>query len=205
MKNWRNKIAIFLFLFLLILLPYFFRNSILRAVYGGLIDIDYSEDSFRYGIILSGNANDRASFAADLFHKNKIDTLICLGENIPHNLKALDMPISEAEITKHILLKNHVPTENIYCIERGHSTYDEFAFIQSFLQTKNANALLISSDIHSARMSWLRKHFELPEDKVHIKGVPSEKFNRENWWQSEEGLIAVSNEWEKRIYYLLKY
>jgi len=31
------------------------------------------------------------------------------------------------------------------------------------------------------------------------------RYNATNWWQREEGVIALQNEWLKTVYYRLKY
>ena len=41
--------------------------------------------------------------------------------------------------------------------------------------------------------------------QVSIKGAASSSYSENEWWKSENGLIALNNEYIKLIYYFMKY
>lgn len=185
---------------------FFFRLPLLSLIYSSLIlKQEPNIPKLTYGIILSGNAKDRAHFAAQLFHQQKVDTLICLGENIPNDLKLMGLDYSESQITRQALIQNSVPDSHIKTIEKGHSTISEIQFIKDQEVFNTTSIGIISSQIHTRRIKQSMNSVKFKNKNAYILGCPSSKIHKDNWWKEEDGLISVSTEWQKLIYYLFTY
>lgn len=207
-KNWVKK-PLFRFtavLLCLLLLLFFLRRPLLRTMYTYL---DVSENlSFNhavYGIILSGNAGERAAAAAALYHRGLIDTLVCTGANIPPDLAILGYPEPESVLSRHVLLQNQVPPQRILLLDQGTSTIEEMQLIHRFSQKRSGSLLIITSATHTRRVWRLRKKIFPREQDIHCFGTPPQQYDPHAWWTSEQGLIAVNTEWQKLLYYYWKY
>jgi hypothetical protein len=66
--------------------------------------------------------------------------------------------------------------------------------------------MVLSSKLHTHRINEVfRKKLKDAGITLVVRGAPSSQFDEMHWWQSENGLIAVNNEWIKRMYYWWKY
>lgn len=208
LKNWAKKpfIRFAVFVLLLSLLLFLFRQPLLRGMYtflnvSGTTPLTHAS----YGFILSGNASERAAAAAALFHQGRIDTLICTGSNVPSDLAVLGLNTGEGELSRMVLLQNGVPPERIRVINQGSSTREEIELVRSFCTKHPGSIALISTASHTRRIWRLRRKMLPSQHKIYCVGVPPGRYNPHYWWQSEEGLIAVNTEWQKLLYYYWKY
>lgn len=208
LKNWAKKplFRAALFCLLVPLVLFCSRKPLLRGMYAYL---DVSENSaFRhavYAVVLSGNARERAATAAALYRQGQIDTLICTGANVSADLRIIGRNETEGELSRQVLLQNGVDSTRILLQNRGSSTIEEMQIIAGFLEKRPGSLVIITSSAHTRRMWRLRKKM-LPRDRdIYCFGVPSDRYDARNWWNSEEGLIAVNTEWQKLLYYCWKY
>jgi len=154
---------------------------------------------------LSGNAAERAATAAALYRQGQIDTLICTGANIPADLKITGRNETEGELSRQVLLQNGVDSTRILLQNKGTSTLEEMRLIASFLQKRRGSLVIITSSAHTRRVWRLRRKMLPERPDIYCFGVPPERYDARNWWNSEEGLIAVNTEWQKLLYYYWKY
>jgi hypothetical protein len=105
------------------------------------------------------------------------------------------------------LKRQGIPDSNITGLYFGTSTREEAdTIIGHSTQQGFKKVIVLSSLLHTARVNKVfRPKFEKANIQLIICGAPSSRFSEMLWWQSEEGLIAVNNEWIKTIYYWLKY
>lgn len=205
MKHRRLIISLLLLLALIIVL-FLFKNNILRSLGNFLICEDPIQKS-TYTFVLSGGPWDRGNEAVKIFKTGFTDTLVCTGENIPHDFKALGLEMFESEITEKNMVRHGVPQGNIILIKKGTSTQEESDIILQFCKSRNAKqAIIISTDFHTRRVTQVfKKKFANAGIEIIVHAAPSSNYDAQNWWTDENGLIALNNEYIKQLYYLLKY
>lgn len=203
-----KKRNILLLLFLISLLAGgLFRNAVLQAVGSLLIAEDPLERADAI-FLLGGGSYDRGREAAKLFGEKYADFIISTGGQISGTLKSLDMPYKEAMVSKIGMVKNHqLDPESIIAIEEGTSTREEAALILKYCQQREFSKIIIlSSKFHTRRVGCVFKPlFEENGIELMVHGAPSSKYDEDEWWKKEEGMIMVNNEYMKHIYYFFKY
>ena len=66
--------------------------------------------------------------------------------------------------------------------------------------------MILSSKLHTHRVQEVFKtKLKKQGVEVIVRGATNSRFDELKWWQDENGLIAVNNEWIKRFYYWWKY
>jgi uncharacterized SAM-binding protein YcdF (DUF218 family) len=181
-----------------------FKVPILQAMGNNLRSEDEPVKT-RYLFVLSGGAYDRGHEAARLYKAGLVDTLVCTGENIQQNLLALGIDINEAQLTDSALVRFGVPQERIIVVPKGNSTLQEASVIRDFcLKKGQLRASVLSDKFHTGRAKELIKPI-LKKEGIGLTmiGSPSSQYNEDRWWESENGLIMVNNEYAKKVYYLL--
>lgn len=186
------------------LLFFMLKVPILQAMGNNLRSEDEPVKT-RYLFVLSGGAYDRGHEAARLYKAGLVDTIVCTGENIQQNLLALGIDINEAQLTDSALVRFGVPQERILLLQKGTSTLQEASVIRDFcLKKGQLRASVLSDKFHTGRAKELIKPVLKKEGiALTMIGSPSSQYNEDRWWESENGLIMVNNEYAKKLYYLL--
>ncbi|MCS7076079.1 MAG: YdcF family protein [Bacteroidia bacterium] len=204
-KRWIIFIAApIIIVFLLII----FRVSILRSIGNYLIYQDKLQPC-EVIFVLSGSADERAKHAAFLFHKKYAPQIVCTGAIIPENIELLDLPYTEAELTKIALTKRYqVPDTAVHCLLEGTSTKEEADAIAEYAQKLNLKKIMIiSTAFHTNRVRQIfQKKFRQNKNiSLCIQPAPALDYNEHYWWKDEEGLLTVYTEYAKKMYYFFKY
>jgi uncharacterized SAM-binding protein YcdF (DUF218 family) len=187
-------------------LVFAFHESLLRGCATLLIHENALEKAEAI-FILSGGSYDRGNEAAKLFNAGYSQHLVCTGGNPYVELKVFNIDTLESDMCVANLKRLQVPDSCITQLKYGTSTREEFDTIIGYCKQQKLNKIIVlSSRLHTARVnSVFRTKMEEQGIEVILHGAPSSRFNEYLWWQSEDGLIAVNNEWLKTIYYWLKY
>lgn len=204
----RVKGCLLLLLFLLLGIAAFFILSKPALCLAGRFLV--SEDPLEKAdviFVLSGDAWDRGNEAVKLFQRDYAPVIICTGENIPHNLKALDIEMPESRITAQNIINQGVADSVVLVIEKGTSTFEESAVILDYcLKNKVEKCIIVSSKFHTRRINiTFKEKFREQDIRYMIHGAPSTLYFEDHWWENEYGLIALNNEYIKLAYYWLKY
>ena len=198
--RWLSSLLLFVLLFIL------FRGPILRGFAYGLISED---DPVQADVIvvLSGGALDRGTKALALYQEGLSDQIFCPGGNLSPDLEAMGMDILESEVTKKLLLDNGVPEAAIQVWPEGKSTQEEAQIVWDFAKAEGWEAIIVvSSRFHTRRVQGVyRRQFRKTDVEIIVVGAPSSSYSEMSWWQSENGLIALNNEYIKLVYYTLKF
>jgi uncharacterized SAM-binding protein YcdF (DUF218 family) len=202
----KRKWIILIVLLGVLVLLFLFRTLLLRSMGEFLIYEDNLKKT-TYAFVLSGGPWDRGNEAVRIFKRDFADTLVCTGENIPHDFKALGLNMLESEITEKNMLNQGVPKEQILLVKKGTSTKEEADEILAFCESRNVKSIIVlSTDFHTRRIKQVfKKKFEKEGIEVVVRAAPSSKYDALNWWKSEDGLIALNNEYIKQLYYLVKH
>lgn len=200
---------LFLFLLLLILLGgvlYVFRAPVLRPFAKFLIREDSLQNADAL-FVLSGAGYERGNEAAKIFAKGFVPRVICTGANLQVEFKVFGIDTLESEVTVANLRRLGIADSNIVKIPDGTSTREESNVILNYCLKNNLKKIMIvSSKLHTRRVNKVfRRKFEDAGIKVIVRGAPPLSFNEMLWWQNEDGMIAVNNEWMKTFYYWWKY
>ncbi|GIV34915.1 MAG: hypothetical protein KatS3mg031_2450 [Chitinophagales bacterium] len=181
------------------------RYPILRAAGNYLICEDPLEHAPAL-FILSGDPWDRGNEAIRLYKSGYAEKIICTGENVPTLFKIAGIDYAESELTWMHLLASGVAAEDAELLCLGTSTREEAEHILHYCREHNVKkAIIVSSLFHTRRMrNTFRKVFQNTGIHLIIRGAPSSVYDENRWWEKEEGLIFVNNEYIKIIYYRLK-
>ena len=203
----RRKLAILFFVVVLTgVLLFLFRAPLLRSCATFLI----REDSLQQAdaiFVLSGGGYDRGNLAARLYDDGWAPKIICTGGNELPELCVFDIDTLKSDMARVNLLQHGVPDSVIVMIRQGTSTKQEAAIIFDYCKRNNLKRIIIvSSKLHTYRVQDVfRKKLKESGTELIVRGAPSSRFNELEWWRSENGLIAVNNEWIKTFYYWIKY
>ena len=185
---------------------YLLRTPLLRSCATALIHEDKPEKCEAM-FVLSGGAYDRGNAAAKLFQQGLAPTVICTGGNPFAELKTLGVDTLESDLTMANLRRLQVPDSALQQIKYGSSTREEADTILGYCRAHRLQRILIvTSRLHTGRVNKVfRNRFSQAGITVLLCGALSSRFDELNWWKNEDGLIAVNNEWLKRLYYWWKY
>ena len=202
----RKLLIVFLFLLLTGCALYLFRAPILRSFATFLI----VEDSLQKGdaiFILSGGGYDRGNEAAKIFEKGFAPKIICTGGNAMNELCVFGIDTLESDMAQANLFQLGIPDSVIVMIREGTSTKEEAKIIFDYCKRNSfKHIIIVSSKLHTYRINNVfRKKLKDAGVDLIIRGAPSSRFNEMEWWKTEDGLIAINNEWLKTFYYWWKY
>lgn len=202
----RKLIFLLLTVLLIGIVVYAFRAPILRSVATFLICEDYLQKADAI-FILSGGGYDRGNEAAKIFDKGFAPKIICTGGNAMNELCVFNIDTLESDMAQANLYQLGIPDSVIVMIRQGTSTKEEAKIILDYCKQHNFKRIIIvSSKLHTYRVNAVfRKKIKEAGVDLIIRGAPSSRFNEMEWWKTEDGLIAINNEWLKTFYYWWKY
>lgn len=191
---------------LFILLAFFFRFQLLAMVGSWLIHED-TVVKVDAGFVLSGNTQERAEEAARLYKLGYVPRIIPTGATIDDDLRIMGYTYTDATLGQEALYRLGVDSAAIETLPMGTSTFEEAqAILEYCTQHQYSRVMIISSKFHTRRV---RKVFRQPFDAagitVLVKGAEVDPEFIERWYDHENGLVFVVNEYLKWVYYKLKY
>ena len=202
-KKWLLVLLIGCFFCLLIFIT---RIFLLQALSNFLIDEDGLQKCDAI-FVLSGNAMERATEAASLYHQGIAKKIICTGGNKCGELEVLNIHKFESDMTHLRLLQMQIPDSLITVIHSGTSTYEEGNVVSDFCKNNNiSSCIIVSGKLHTRRINFVfHKKFKNSSTQIFVHGAMPQAYDLNKWWSNEYGLLAVFDEYVKLIYYHLKY
>lgn len=193
-------------LVVLLAIFYFFKTPILRSTGNVLIH----EDSLKKApvmFILGGGAFDRGAEGAKVYKAGYAPKIICTSQMIPSDIKALGLSVTEAELTQKRCVSLGVPPASVEALNKATSTKEESDVILGYCKLNGINkCIIISAKFHTSRIKKaFKKKFEDNNIEVIIHGAPASEYKEDLWWEDEQGMIMVNNEYIKHLYYFIKY
>ncbi len=186
---------------------FLFRESILRGVGNFLIREDHPQ-KVETIFILSGQAEERIPYGAQLYLERDIaPRIIPTGAGINPTLVAFGKPLTDAEVGRLALLRAGVPEAAIEVLPRGTSTFEESEEILGYAIGRGYKKIMIlTSRFHTRRVQsvFVDKFREAGIDLV-VVGADPVHYTIDRWWEYEESLLFVNNEYVKGLYYWWKY
>jgi uncharacterized SAM-binding protein YcdF (DUF218 family) len=208
-KHWqRNTLLACAVLLLLAFLAYALRSQILTGAANLLVVNDPLQPADII-FVLNGDYNTRPFQAGELYQQGLAPVIvIAQAEMLP--AEKLGLAPNETDVAISVMKNLGVPPEKIVVlpVEGGTtSTFDEAIALRQHIEANDIHSLiLLTSAFHTQRAKWIFDR-ELAGLRVRIEvaAVPHYGFDETNWWQSEDGLITLNNEYIKLAYYFLKY
>ena len=99
------------------------------------------------------------------------------------------------------------PARTLFCFPRTvENTFDEAQALADYLDhNPDCSVSVVTTSWHTRRARWtFDKALEGRSSQIHFVAAPTERFDENNWWTTEEGIFIV-NEYIKLGYYCLKY
>lgn len=155
-------------------------------------------------VVVSGSAFERGKKGAELLQLGFAKKIICPGGNLDMNYLILyNDSIYEGDITKKKIVQSGVADSLVVALHEGTSTLEEAESIYRYcLKEKIRSIIVVSSFFHTARVHRVyQKCFNNSGIRITVQGANSIRYDEQNWWRSEDGLIGFNNEWMKTIYY----
>ena len=202
----RRFLIITFSLVLVVVLLYTFRAPVLRWFATELIVEDTLQKADAM-VVLSGGGYDRGNEAVKIIKAGYVSKVICTGGNPVIELKVFNIDTLESDMTAANLRRQGIPDSDIVELRNGTSTKEESQLIANYCHEHAIKKIIIlSSKLHSRRVGEVFKpKLKKQNIEVIVRGAPNSQFDELKWWQDENGLIAVNNEWLKRFYYWWKY
>ncbi len=202
----KKLFIVFLFLLLTGAALYLLRTPILRSFATFLIRDDSLQTADAI-FVLSGGAYDRGNEAAKIYDAGWAPVIVCTGGNEMPQLCVFDIDTLESDMARCNLLQLGIPDSVIVMIRQGTSTKEEFKIILRYCAQHNLSRIIIvTSKLHTYRVNDVfRKTMKDAGVELIIRAAENSRFNELEWWKTEEGLIAINNEWIKTLYYWWKY
>jgi len=157
--------------------------------------------------VLGGTPLERGTLAGQLLVQGMAPVAFCTGEAVPTTLLTLDLTLTEGELSRHAAIEAGADSSIVHALNVGTSTYEEAeAIIAHAQQAGYTNIMVISTEFHSRRVGKVfRKSARNSAVSVHVAVAASQRYDSVRWWESEEGMLMVNNEYMKLLYYWLRY
>ncbi|MBK8339445.1 MAG: YdcF family protein [Flavobacteriales bacterium] len=157
--------------------------------------------------VLGGSSLDRGKEAAQVMHGDRSPVVYFTGGNVPTALESIGVMRTEAEVCLQAAIQAGLAPKKGQALRVGTSTMEESQFILVHAKRYGYKRILvISSRFHLRRIGRVfREPFEEEGINVLLHGAPSDQFQEARWWQYEEGLIMLNNEYVKLLYYAWRY
>lgn len=204
LRAWPVKFL--LFFLLLGLVVYLFRIPLMTSAAEYLIRPDEAQKA-EVAFVLGGSSMDRGKEAAKVYQEGWVPQLVTTGENVPSVLEIKGIMETEAQITRAQIIASGVHKSVCVIMNKGTSTMEEAHAILYYCDRHGLDKIMIiSSNYHLRRINNVfRPMFKEKGIEVVLHGTSSSRYNEMEWWKTEEGLIALNNEYMKLLYYWWKY
>lgn len=181
-------------------------KSVFRSL-GGLLITEDAPVRVDAAYVLGGGPVERGERGAQLLRSGLCGTLVTTGVNIHRVLEAEGVLFTEAELTKRAACRAGADSLRVRLLEEGTSTWEEAAAVLRDAQAHGHDSIaIVSTEFHMRRVRRVfRKRFAGSGITVLTVAAYSPMYDHLAWWESEEGLMMVNNEYVKTIYYWFRY
>lgn len=181
--------------------PLFYKFWLTRAG-GWLIHQDKIEKADAI-LVLGGGRGERVLQGAKLYRDKYADQILLTGEF----QQILDGPVYHwAWQGRKLAVSRGVPWNRVIPILDSMSTHDDATLSLAECQKRDYKSLIVVTEpFHTKRAFYtFKKVYKNSGIKVIIYPVQNSWYTRNNWWSSEQALMATNEEYIKFVYYLLK-
>jgi uncharacterized SAM-binding protein YcdF (DUF218 family) len=203
LRGWAKRAGI---ISVLLLLLWLVRFPILRSIGNALIHEDALTRADAV-YVLGGSPLERAAEGARLVIGGYAPLAVFTGSPVHELLSEFGVDSCEAGLGASIALRSGLPAERTLILRVGTSTKEEAEAIRAHATSIGADTVIVvSTEFHTQRVSRvMRKAMKGTGITVVVRAVRSQRYDADQWWASEEGMIMVSNECMKHLYYAIKH
>ena len=208
-RGFKKAGIILLAILLVCLLVYGLRVPILTGLANYLVNTDTPLQKADLIFVLNGDYNTRPFTASDLY-KQGFAPLVAISQAQSSPAQLLGLVDNPTDIAVEVMKLRGVPSDRLLVLNNigpVTSTFDEARALRGYIETHKLNSvILVTSAFHTRRSRWIfeRELAGVPV-RLLVTAAPHIGFDTSNWWQSEEGLIFLNNEYIKLIFYKIKY
>jgi len=184
---------------------YFLRKPIMRGM-ANLLEKTDPPVQVDAAFVLSGAAQERTLKAIELYPEFTPE-IITTGEMVSQALQALGHHYTGSEVMRDALFAGGVDSSAVSILPKGTSTFEESEEILGYAVGSGFKRIMIVSSLHHTRRihNVFTRKFREAGIEVNIQGAMPIEYDPQQWWLSEEGLIFVTNEYLKLLYYWWRY
>jgi uncharacterized SAM-binding protein YcdF (DUF218 family) len=161
---------------------------------------------------LAGGNVDRGLAVADAYKKGLAPRIFMAREVPPDGYRLLkergvEYPES-VDLMVNLLEGLGIPRTAFLTSDRpSKSTFDEATLVRELVMKSDYTSLIIITTPYHCRRAWLTFRKVLEENDVRILMLPSSysDFKPADWWKKRRYLREVIIEYQKLVYYTLKY
>lgn len=159
-------------------------------------------------VVPSGQALTRVPKAAELLRAGHSRTLFTatVGD-VDRTLLLMGMRVTDTELLGRLIDRERIPRDTVTIITGVTSTYEDALAFRDYARAHHVrSAILVTSHLHSRRARWTYRRVlaGLPLQLTTVE-APQSDFNADRWWQDEDGLLVVINEYLKFGFYFINY
>ncbi len=177
------------------------RQSILRSA-GQFLVVHDRLSTADAVFVLMGDIHTRPVEAARLY-KAHIAPRIVFNENEQGPAVRLGLYPKDVAVMRAMMRRAGVPDSAVVVIPGAiTSTFDEARMFRKYADhTHLCSAVIVTTAVHTRRARWLfRRAFHDSEVRLSFAGAVDWRYDLSSWWQSEDGLLAVTNEYLKFVH-----
>jgi uncharacterized SAM-binding protein YcdF (DUF218 family) len=206
----KKKTGIVLLVIVLIcLLAYSLRTPLLTGLANYLISTDVPLEKADMIFVLNGDYDTRPFYSSDLYEQG-LAPIVAIAQTESSPSELLGLVDNPTDIAVEVMKLRGVPAEKLVVLNNSGpvtSTFDEARTLRQYVETHNIRSvIMVTSAFHTRRSRWIfERELAGVQVKLEVAGAPYINFDASNWWQYENGLINLNNEYIKLIFYKIKY
>ena len=157
--------------------------------------------------VLGGASLDRGREAARMVRAGWCGHAWFTGSNTATALEAVGIAMRESEVGLEAARRAGLPPGTGSVLRYGTSTAEEADVILAHAHHAGHDTVMVlSSRFHLRRVYMVfERHPRKAGVTVLLHGAPSTQFMEEEWWRDEDGLVMLTNEYLKLLYYAWRY
>lgn len=157
--------------------------------------------------VYAGGPLERPQQAAELYRRGFAPRVAVAGILIDPDLMVLGHMFNDGTVNRLALMRRGVPGNAVVQIWQGTSTMEETRGLRALMDAQGwKTAILVSSPIHMRRIRFtVSRAFKGAGYKLYYAPVEDPRIRPDSWWLDEEGLISVTVEYIKLVYYHVEY
>lgn len=210
-----GRVGLLKWLFFLLALVYvlftYYHTPILTHL-GRYLIVEHPLQKSDLIVCLAGGNVERGLAVADAYQKGLAPRIFMAREVPPDGYELLkergvDYPES-VDLMIKLLEGQGIPRSAFLTSDRPtKSTFEEAELVRELVMNSDYNSLIIITTPYHCRRAWLtfRKVFEESDVRMLMLPSPYSGFKPTDWWKKRRYLREVIIEYQKLIYYTLKY
>ena len=208
-NNLKRTGIVLLVIVLVCLLTYSLRVPLLTGLANYLISTDVPLEKADMIFVLNGDYDTRPFYSSDLYQQG-LAPIVAIAQTESSPSELLGLVNNPTDIAVEIMKLSGVPADKLLVLNNSGlvtSTFDEASTLRQYVEANNIRSvIMVTSAFHTRRSRWIfERELAGVEVKLEVAAAPYTNFDASNWWQYEEGLINLNNEYIKLIFYMIKY